>query len=220
MCAWDVLLSELESAADEEKASQMSAYMKNKFTFLGIATPLRRKICRPFFCEARHKKKIDWDFVDLCWEKAPREYQYIAVDYLRAMEQFLVIEDLYRLQHLIQAKPWWDTVDSLSSIVGRLGLQHSGVDEVMLEWSRDSDLWLRRTAIIHQRLRRERMNTALLEKVLLNNLGETEFFINKAMGWILRDYSKTNPQWVHAFIEENRSEMAALSIREGSKYLS
>ncbi len=111
-----------------------------------------------------------------CWEQAPREYQYAAVDYLRTLKQFLAFDDLRELQNLIQAKSWWDTVDSLSGLVGHLGLQYPGVDQVMLEWSGAEDIWLRRTAIIHQLARKERLNTVLLEKILSNNLAQTEFF--------------------------------------------
>jgi len=215
----NALCLELERAADAARAAGMAAYMRGKFAFLGIATPQRRKICRPFFREAKQKETIDWAFVAFCWEQAPREYQYVAVDYLRALKQFLAFDDLRELQNLIQAKSWWDTVDSLSGLVGHLGLQYPGVDQVMLEWSGAEDIWLRRTAIIHQLARKERLNTVLLEKILSNNLAQTEFFINKAIGWILRDYSKTDPRWVQVFIEENKQRMAALSIREAGKYL-
>lgn len=89
----------------------------------------------------------------------------------------------------------------------------------MLAWSKDNDFWVRRVAIEHQLLRKNKMNTELLEKILENNLNSSEFFINKAIGWALRDYSKTNPAWVKKFINDHYSDMAALSIKEGSKYL-
>ena len=83
----------------------------------------------------------------------------------------------------------------------------------------DDNIWLRRVAIDHQLLRKEKTDTNLLEKILVNNLNHTEFFINKAIGWALRDYSKTNPQWVKDFIEKYKNNMASLSIREASKYI-
>ncbi len=89
----------------------------------------------------------------------------------------------------------------------------------MLEWSSDDNFWLRRVAIDHQLLRKDKMKTNLLEKILINNLNQSEFFINKAIGWILRDYSKTNPDWVRTFIEKHKNQMANLSIKEASKYL-
>ncbi|CAG5568094.1 DNA alkylation repair enzyme, truncation [Streptococcus pneumoniae] len=87
------------------------------------------------------------------------------------------------------------------------------------QWSLSDNIWLRRVAIDHQLLRKEKTNTQLMEKILLHNLNQTEFFINKAIGWTLRDYSKTNPTWVTCFIEKNRERMAELSIKEASKYL-
>ncbi len=89
----------------------------------------------------------------------------------------------------------------------------------MLTWSLDEDIWLRRIAIDHQLPRKEKTNTTLLEKIILNNLGSDEFFINKAIGWSLREYSKTNPDWVINFIKNNKNKMSKLSIREGSKYI-
>ena len=89
----------------------------------------------------------------------------------------------------------------------------------MLDWSTDDNFWLRRVAIDHQLLRKEKTKTDLLEKILVNNLHQTEFFINKAMGWSLRDYSKTNPDWVRDFIARNREGLSNLTIREASKYI-
>jgi 3-methyladenine DNA glycosylase AlkD len=89
----------------------------------------------------------------------------------------------------------------------------------MLTWSVDDDLWLRRIAIDHQLLRKDQTDTALLEEIIVANLGQQEFFINKAIGWALRDYSKTDPGWVRAFIERHRDDLAPLSVREAGKYL-
>ena len=89
----------------------------------------------------------------------------------------------------------------------------------MLEWSCDENIWIRRVSIIHQLLFKEKMDLVLLEKIIINNLGNKEFFINKAIGWILRDCSKTNKIWVAAFIDRYRDKLDKLSIREGSKYL-
>ncbi len=89
----------------------------------------------------------------------------------------------------------------------------------MIDWSLDEDFWLRRIAIDHQLLQKEKTDIVLLEKILVNNLNQTEFFITKAIGWSLRDYSKTNPHWVRDFLRKYRHQMASLSIREASKYL-
>ena len=89
----------------------------------------------------------------------------------------------------------------------------------MVEWSKDSNIWLRRVAILYQLSLKEKVDEKVLDEILVSNLGDNEFFINKAVGWALRDYSKFNPEWVTKFIEKNRENMANLSLREASKYL-
>ena len=204
---------------NEEQARQMSKYMLNKFEYIGIKTPERRKIFKNFFKEYKNEEKIDWEFVNKCWENKNREFQYIAADYLKNMKDKLTIDDIPKFKQLILKKSWWDTIDNLDMTIGALALKDSNVNKILLEWSLDENIWLKRIAIDHQLLRKEKTNTELLEKILKNNLGQTEFFINKAIGWALRDYSKTNPNWVKNFIEKNREKMAKLSIREASKYL-
>ena len=204
---------------NKEQAQKMSKYMLNKFEYIGIKTPERREIFKNFFKEYKNKEKIDWEFVNKCWENKYREFQYVAADYLKNMKDKLTIDDIPKLKRLILKKSWWDTIDNLDMTIGALALKDSNVNKILLEWSLDENIWLRRIAIDHQLLRKEKINTELLEKILKNNLGQAEFFINKAIGWALRDYSKTNPEWVKNFIEENKEKMAKLSIKEASKYL-
>ena len=213
------LYEEMIQHKNEEQARQMSKYMLNKFEYIGIKTPERREIFKNFFKEYKNGEKIDWEFVNKCWENKYREFQYVGADYLKNMKDKLTIDDIPKLKQLILKKSWWDTIDNLDMTIGALALKDSNVNKILLEWSLDENIWLRRIAIDHQLLRKEKTNTVLLEKILKNNLGQNEFFINKAIGWALRDYSKTNPEWVRNFIEENRENMAKLSIKEASKYL-
>ena len=213
------LYEEMIRHKNEEQAQKMSKYMLNKFEYIGIKTPERRKIFKNFFKEYKNEEKIDWEFVNKCWENKYREFQYIAADYLKNMKDKLTIDDIPKFKRLILEKSWWDTIDNLDMTIGALALKDSNVNKILLEWSLDENIWLRRIAIDHQLLRKEKTDTELLEKILKNNLGQAEFFINKAIGWALRDYSKTNPEWVKNFIEKNRENMAKLSIKEASKYL-
>ena len=213
------LYEEMIQHKNEEQAQRMSKYMLNKFEYIGIKTPERREIFKNFFKEYKNEEKIDWKFVNKCWENRYREFQYIAADYLKNMKDKLTIDDIPKFKRLILEKSWWDTIDNLDMTIGALALKDSNVNKILLEWSLDENIWLRRIAINHQLLRKEKTNTELLEKILKNNLGQAEFFINKAIGWALRDYSKTNPEWVKNFIEKNRENMAKLSIKEASKYL-
>ena len=213
------LYEEMIQHKNEEQAQKMSKYMLNKFEYIGIKTPERRKIFKNFFKEYKNEEKIDWEFVNKCWENKYREFQYVGADYLKNMKDKLTIDDIPKFKRLILEKSWWDTIDNLDMTIGALALKDSNVNKILLEWSLDENIWLRRIAIDHQLLRKEKTDTELLEKILKNNLGQAEFFINKAIGWALRDYSKTNPEWVKNFIEENKEKMAKLSIKEASKYL-
>ena len=212
------LVKELKAVANPDDAVAMKAYMKNKFEFLGVKTPARRKLTNAFF-KQQTDSAIDWDFINEAWDNPYRELQYTALDYLESRKKLLNPSDLPHLKKLAQTKSWWDTIDFLDRLVGSIIAQFPETKEIILSWSCDEDIWLRRLAIDHQLLRKEKTDTGLLEKILVNNLGQKEFFINKAIGWALRDYSKTNPNWVRDFIERHQAEMAALSIREGSKYL-
>ena len=213
------LISDLEENRNELLAESMSKYMQDKFRFLGVRGSTRTEIYKKYFPDARKTKTIDWDFVENCWNKEEREFQYVVVYYLKAMQKFLKREDISRLKYLIVTKSWWDTVDLLAKVVGSLVIRIEGYDQIMLEWSKDSNIWLRRVAILYQLSLKDKVDEIILDNILVNNLGDNEFFINKAVGWALRDYSKFNPEWVREFIKKNKDNMANLSIREASKYI-
>ncbi len=208
-----------ESMEDKENASSMSKYMRNLFTFYGLPTPKRKALYKDIIKEEKKQKKIDWEFLDQCYEDEHREFQYVVCDYLIAMNDFLTYEDIPKIKKYAQTKQWWDTIDCLDRVIGEIGLRDQRVDALMIEWSQDDDFWIRRIAIDHQLCRKEKTHTELLEKILVNNFGSDEFFINKAIGWTLRDYSKTNPDWVRAFIDKYKDQMDKLSIKEASKYI-
>lgn len=208
-----------DSMEDKENASSMSKYMRNLFTFYGLPTPKRKALYKDIIKEEKKQKKIDWEFLDQCYEDEHREFQYVVCDYLIAMNDFLTYEDIPKIKTYAQTKQWWDTIDCLDRVIGEIGLRDQRVDTLMIEWSKDDDFWIRRIAIDHQLCRKEKTHTELLEKILVNNFGSDEFFINKAIGWALRDYSKTNPDWVRAFIDKYKDQMDKLSIKEASKYI-
>ena len=213
------LITDFEENRNELLAESMSKYMQDKFRFLGVRGATRTEIYKKYFPDARKTKIIDWDFVESCWNKEEREFQYVVVYYLKAMQKFLKREDISKLKYLIVTKSWWDTVDLLAKVIGSLVIRIEGYDQIMLEWSKDSNIWLRRVAILYQLSLKDKVDEIILDKILVNNLGDNEFFINKAVGWALRDYSKYNPEWVREFIKKNKDNMANLSIREASKYI-
>ena len=211
------LKKNFEKRANEDNAIQMAKYLRNQFVFYGLKSPARRDAYHQILKD--EKKQIDWDLLDQAWNDKHREMQYFVCDYLLAMEKYVSYDDLFKIEHYVRTKQWWDTIDSLMKLYGYVGLKDQRVDQLMLDWSKDPDKWVRRVAIEHQLLRKDKMNTALLSQILENNLESDEFFINKAIGWALRDYSKTNPEWLSDFIDGNYNHLAKLSITEGSKYL-
>lgn len=204
---------------DPENAAKMAAYMRNLFAFYGLATPKRRAQYRDMLREAKKRGIVDWELLDKCYEDEYRELQYFVIDYLEAMGDFLCFEDMPKLKRYAKSKQWWDSIDGLDTVIGRIGLADRRMNELMLEWSADEDFWLRRIAIDHQLGRKEQTDRELLAQIIVNNLGDREFFINKAIGWSLREYAKTDPEWVRDFLAKYGERLDKLSVREASKHL-
>lgn len=212
------LFEKLYELGDITQGKKMSAYMQNKFEFLGIPKPKLTEFMKPYLKESK-KYELDWDFIFKCFDDKYRESQYIAVTYLLQNIKKLSKEHLGNLKKLITTKSWWETVDSLDAAVGEIVFKNKELESVILDWSKDKDIWLRRVAIDFQQEYKENTNTLLLESIIVNNFGSEEFFINKAIGWSLRDYSKVNPEWVRSFIKKYENKLNKLSIKEASKYL-
>ena len=209
-----------EEHRNDDNAGPMRKYMKDHFPFLGIKSPLRKELEKQFFKETGIlKEEFNKDFVVGLWEKDEREYQYTAITYTGKFIKKLPKDAIQFLERLITTKSWWDSVDSITPLVGELARKYPElVEETINHWSVDDHYWLRRVAILFQLKYKQQTNEALLYDYMVKNADSKEFFLQKAIGWALREYSKTNPESVKAFIEGN--QLAPLSIREGSKYLS
>ncbi|MGT2750070.1 DNA alkylation repair protein [Streptococcus orisasini] len=214
-----------EENSDSEKAAKMANYQKKHFAFYGIPTPLRRQLSKTFLKEKSLEEVIDWEFVFAMWQEDCRECQYLVCNYLQMpkIKSKLTLSDLSKIKELVVSKSWWDSVDNLDEVAGAIVKNDSQAKEIMLEWSLADNFWLRRVAIDHQLTFKKDTDENLLAAIIENNLSGSafakEFFINKAIGWALREYSKTNPIWVHYFIEKHKEQMDRLSVREASKYL-
>ncbi len=219
MDKYEELKRKFEESKDKENAISMAKYMRNLFSFYGIPTPKRKAVYKDFLKEEKKLEKIDWELLDQCYQDLHREFQYFVCDYLLAMNKYLTFEDIPKLKQYITKKEWWDTIDCFDSVIGEIGLRDNRVEKLMLEWSKDKDHWLRRIAIDHQLNRKKKTNKELLEQIIVNNFGSEEFFINKAIGWSLREYSKTNPTWVKEFLDKYKDKLNKLSTREASKYI-
>lgn len=224
------LITEMQAGKHLENQIPMAKYMRNKFSFLGIKAVERRKISRHFITALKqhtrqaakstenNESPINWVTVYALWELDEREYQLIAMDYLRDVAKYFVSSDIHHLKTLLTTKSWWDTVDNLAKTTGLLVKKFPNHKQTLLKWSICDNLWLRRTAIIHQLGFKEETDTKLLTQVILNNLHSDEFFINKAIGWSLRDYGKYDKAWVQDFIAQHKEALDKLSIREATKH--
>ena len=211
------LLVRFEEQANAEQASRMAAYMKNHFPFYGVQTPIRRTLYKDIIIADKKNGKIDWDLLNLVWSQEKRELHYFVCDYLKGLHKFLSYDDVTLILTFAKSNQWWDTIDHFDRILGNI--YDDRIPSLMLELSQSEDFWLRRIAIDHQLGRKDKTDTALLEEIITNNFGSKEFFINKAIGWSLRDYSKVNPDWVRDFVITYQEDLAPLSFREASKYI-
>lgn len=213
---------ELQQASNQAAAEKMSAYMKNKFLFYGVHAPLRKDIIARIW---KTDKKLITDEIRplsrLLWSLEKREYQMIAIHLLRKCHKALTINDLGLIEEYITTKSWWDTVDFLATHnVGHiLKNDKEGARKISKTYIASPNLWLKRTALIFQLKYKEETDAELLLDLIRQTKGSKEFFINKASGWALRQYSKYNPSLVRTFIEDNRATLSNLTIREGSKHL-
>lgn len=209
----------LRSHKNPEKAVKQAKYMRDQFDYIGLSTPEIRELTKDFMKEKCKNKTVDWDFVQEMWKQPEREFQYVACQYLIKLKKFLVKSDFAKILEIAVQKSWWDSIDNLDELIGALVKSDEIGETEILELSKAENFWLRRLAIDHQLSFKLETNEKLLAQVLKNNFGSDEFFINKAIGWALRDYSKWNPDFVRDFIAENQAKMDKLSVKEAGKYL-
>lgn len=213
---------EFQRLADSGKAPQMQAYMKTGMPFYGINKPERVRVSRRFRKEFPPANATEWrDSIRTLWALPHREERYAALDYAALFPEFLQPASMDFFEQLAREGAWWDLVDFVASrLVSPTLLEHRGaVRPVIDRWIGDGSLWVRRTALLSQLKHKERTDERQLFDHALLRCGETEFFIRKAIGWALRDYSWTDPQAVLGFLEKHRVDLSRLSYREGGKRL-
>jgi len=219
--AFEHLETDLREAANPDKAPQMIAYMKDQFDFLGLTSPERKAIEKPLLRVSR-SCEIDeiLDVADLCWEQEFREFQYVGSDLVRARAKQLRATDLDRLHHYVVTKSWWDTVDALAAHpVGTVVAANPELGAVMDTWIDDPNMWVARTAILHQLRYKTELNEDRLFSYVDKRAADTEFFIRKALGWALRDYARVAPDAVRDFVNKNEEQLSGLTKREARKHL-
>lgn len=218
----DYFSAELQAQKHQATGEKMAAYMKDKFPFYGVNAPSRREIVTRLW--KTEKKLIQdevWPIVNYLWTKPQREYQMIAIDILGRCKRQFSKEALPLFEQLITTKSWWDTVDFLASTnVGEiLKDDPPAAQSIARKYMGGENMWLKRTALIFQLKYKDNTDKGLLYDLIDETKGSKEFFINKASGWALRQYSKFNNESVREYIRANEGTLSSLTKREGSKYL-
>lgn len=184
----------------------MSNYMKNHFVFHGIQKPLRSELQRTFIHELK-KESMDecHALVEELWSLPEREYQYVAMESLLAVKKKWIPATYQLAEKLIVTKSWWDSVDLLAArVIGHFLLKNpAAYRERILAYSQSENIWLNRTVLISQLFAKDKTDTSLFETAFLNCHHKKDFFIQKAIGWALRQYSSTDPEFVKWFVAAN-----------------
>jgi 3-methyladenine DNA glycosylase AlkD len=216
----DNLKTLFEANRDPVKAGPMQAYMRDQFEFLGIKSPERKMLLREFF--QRHGPP---DIADLpayvleLWAWPEREYQYAAQALIEKVKRKHLPAHIDLFEATVVQKSWWDTIDwTASHPVGDLFRRFPDLrTQTIARWRQSDNFWLRRVTLIFQLHYKDQTDEALLFELIGENLGSTEFFINKAIGWALREHSKRNADAVRQFVSQH--DLAPLSRKEALKWL-
>jgi 3-methyladenine DNA glycosylase AlkD len=214
------LEKQFTSLADADEAAKMKKYMKDRFDFYGVKSPERKELYR----EHRLLNGLipDGQLGDItrwCWAAPQREWQYFVMEFLGKVARKVPPETISLYEYMIVNKSWWDSVDFLASnLVGPyLKKYPEKIQRLTGEWMRSENMWLQRTCLLFQLKYRDQTDTTLLSSFIDQLKGSREFFIRKAIGWALREYSKTNPKFVTTYVAEHN--LSGLSEREALKWL-
>ena len=217
------IIQTFKSHEDLDKRKQMSDYMRGQFDYFGLTSPIRKELCKPYLKELpKEDKTALFELIELLWQQPQRECHYLAQELLFKIGKKTIEQaDLTFIESLITRHSWWDTIDFLAPKILKIYFdkfpteRNAAVDR----WVASDNIWLKRSALLLHLKQKDDADIDYMFATILRLTGSTEFFINKAIGWLLREYSKKDPNTIKDFINEHYETLSNLSIREGSKYL-
>lgn len=215
-----LLKEEFEKHSDKRIALYQENYMKNNFEFYGIKTTDRRKIQKKILKNHQmNKNDILIKIVKNLWKKPQREFQYFGQELLFRYLKKIKKNDIKIFEYMVLNKSWWDTVDFIApKLIGEyFKLYPEYKTKYSKKWIASNNIWLQRSSLIFQLRYKNKLDNKTLKNNIESLLISNEFFVNKAIGWILREYGKTNPKWVIQFVRE--TELSNLSKRQALKHL-
>jgi 3-methyladenine DNA glycosylase AlkD len=216
------LTEEFNKFQSSINAFAMSKYMKDRFLFYGIKAEDRKRIQKVWFSQLPKVLSFEqrWEILVELWEKDQREYQYVAIDWLNSWKkEWIQPEDIKQLRWLIENKTWWDSVDAIASnYLGKFAKKFpETANEFVEDWRNESNFWINRSCLIFQLKYKKEVDFELLKSLIVQFQPNKEFFIQKAIGWSLRQYSKFSPDEVRDFVTEIK--LTGLAYREATKYI-
>jgi 3-methyladenine DNA glycosylase AlkD len=215
----------LRNAGDPEVAVGQQAYMKSAMPYYGVPAPQLKQVLRPILATYAPESRASWEATVLeLWDGAThREERYAATALARhrAARSWQDADTLVLYRHLVVTGAWWDHVDEVAAhlVGGVLAGHRESVTPVMRAWALDDDLWVRRTAVLSQLRHKQDTDTDLLHDVVAANVDDRSFWLRKAIGWALREYSRTDPSWVRAEVDLLGDRLSGLSRREATRRL-
>jgi 3-methyladenine DNA glycosylase AlkD len=213
--------TELRKLQNTENAAKMQRYLKTDMPMYGVQKPARLQVEK-----IMHSNLVVDSFdmyrasIESLWELPHREEKYLAIDLALKHRKFIGLETLDLFESMVRMDyMWWDLCDPISiNMVGRIASQHD-MEPKLRQWIRDDNMWIRRTAILAQLKHKTGTKADLLFDLCREQMHEKEFFVRKAIGWALREYSKTNAEVVVSFLQKEKGRLSGLSYREGAKVL-
>ena len=214
------LEAEYKRNGNNDIAVQQKAYMRNQFEFFGLKAPTRREISKPFLIKNNLPPKEQLhEIIIVLWQKPEREFQLFGQELVFKYVKQFENSDFALFEYMITEKSWWDSVDFIAAnILGAYFKKFpEDISKYVDKWLDSGNIWLQRSALLFQLKYKSDLDTEILHYGIKQLSESKEFFINKAIGWVLREYSKTNPVWVKNYVESY--QLHPLSTREALRLM-
>ena len=210
-----------EQHRNPEKAAGAKAYLRDQFAFYGLTMPIRRQVSKSYMKATPLPPYASLpDLVDRLYAFPEREFHYFAIELVAAYKKQWEEDIIHVIEKMIVTNSWWDTVDYIASELCAPYFKKfpSKIKRVTGAWNRSENFWLQRSSLLFQKNYKDALDKNLLTSYILHLASSKEFFIQKAIGWVLREHSRHDPDWVKDFVE--RHQLPPLSKREALKTIS
>lgn len=218
----DQIISVFQQNANPNNAKPMKAYMKDRFEFFGIKSPQRKALSKLYLSQAKKLEKEEvLQIVKTLWTRPERELHYVAQEFLfRAKNHINEKKDIEFLQWMAVNNSWWDTIDFIAPKLMKIYFEKfpEKRNQKVDEWIASNNIWLQRCAILLHLHQKEKVDLDYMFETILRLNHTSEFFINKAIGWVLREHAKREPQKIIDFVDQHKKSLSTLSVKEALKH--